>query len=238
MIGVGAGIDLGRAYFAKQRLVETATLACQYASRPSIIDTSTASYSGSNGGTTYVSAVTTFINSTLQSQHFQYAQTNASPFSYTQNGPANVTLNAIVPTTFMQIIKVPVVAVSATSHCYDTSANVNQTVPNGNTPFAVNEGFENSGCSGSCYIFYSNNGQAGQTTATPNSTPTSTIGYTGTNGNQWVIMGYCLEVDSAGIILSSVPQGTHFRRARLRQRVRHGRQFVDLDSNLSGVRQL
>ncbi len=209
MIAVGSGIDLGRAYFAKQRLAETATLACQYASRPSIIDTSTASYSGSNGGTSYTSSVTSFISSTLQSQHFQYTQSNSAPFSYTQNGPANVTLTASVPTTFLQIIRVTQVPVSATSHCYDTASNINQTVPNGNTPFAVNEGFEASGCSGSCYMFYSDTGQAGQTVATPNSTPSSTIGYTGSNGTQWVIMGYCLEVDSAGIILSNVPQGTH-----------------------------
>jgi hypothetical protein len=204
-IGVGAGIDLGRAYFAKQRLVETATLACQFASRPSIINTSAASYSGSNGGSTYVNLVDAFITSTLQSQHYQYTQTNTAPFSYTQNGPATVTLNASVPTSFMQIIHVLQVPVSATSHCYDSASNTNQIVPNGNTAFAVQEGFENAS-SNLTYILPT--GIKG-TQSSPSNSFTSTVAYTGTTGTQWYIMGYCLEIDIVGQIVSSVPQGSH-----------------------------
>jgi len=205
VIGTGAGIDLARAYLAKQKLVEAATLACQYASRPSIIDTSTASYSGSNGGTAYVTAVDNFITSTLQSQHFQYTQTNNTPFSYTQNGPGTVTLNAVVPTAFMQIIGVKKMPVSATSHCYDTPSSPAQVAAGS---IVLSEGFENTACAGTCYVWYNTSGGIG-TQSSPVNTFTSTVAYTGSTGTQWYIMGYCLEVDSVNQILSSVPQGTH-----------------------------
>ncbi len=78
LLAFGGAVDLGRAYAAKQKLSQTATLACQFASRPSIIDTSTASYSGANGGSTYSANVKNFITQSLAAQKFAYTQTTAS----------------------------------------------------------------------------------------------------------------------------------------------------------------
>jgi Flp pilus assembly protein TadG len=212
VLALGAAMDLARAYNARQKLYETATLACQYASRPSVIQTEAASYSGSNGQTTYASSVESFITSTLKSQNFQYTQTTATPFTFTQGGPANVTLTANVPTTFMQIIQITQMPVSSTVHCFDAPSDVNQVV---NTPYLVQETFGVSGCS-SCGYFYAAPGSSlvtvpsyGTTQSTPNSTPTSTVGYTGSTGTKWVIMGYCLEVDTVTVIWPTVPVGTH-----------------------------
>jgi len=214
IVGAGASIDLTRAYMARQKLAEAATLACQYASRPSIIDTSASSYSGTGGGTAYISAVDAFITSTLASQHIQYTQTTATPFSYTQNGAANVSLTASVPTSFMKIINITQMPISATSHCYDNINSLPQRVANSNSPNILTEGFENMPCGSSqhlCWtepngtsIVYTNNGSIPL-----NNTFTSTIAYTGTSGTQWYVMGYCLETDLVGNILSTVPQGTH-----------------------------
>jgi Flp pilus assembly protein TadG len=101
---MGVGLDLSRAYLARQKVSQVATLSCQYASRPSVIDTSTASYNGSGGGTTYVTQVTNFINTTWQSQNVNLTQNSGTPFSYTQGGSSTVTLSATVPTTFMEIL--------------------------------------------------------------------------------------------------------------------------------------
>jgi Flp pilus assembly protein TadG len=198
VIAAGAGIDLARAYAAKQKLVETAVLACQYASRSSVSGTATEAGAGA-----YSTIVTAFINSTLQSQHFQYQQTNQIPFSSAANS-ATVTLNAVVPTTVMQIINVKSMPVSATSNC---------TLPS-TTGFS--EGFETSGCSGTCVYDYATSigtqihfWAGGSTVASANSTATATTGYVGSGGLQWVIMGYCLEIDTVGQILGTVPQGSH-----------------------------
>jgi hypothetical protein len=208
LAGVGAGIDLARAYTARQRLSETAILACQYASRSSIINTSTSSYTGTGGGTAYASKVTAFINAQLIQQHFQWVQTNATPFSYTPGGAANVTLSAAVPTTFMELVQINQISVSATSHCYDNVNSINTPIANGTAATVVQESFENSACSGTCVTYYATNGTIG-TTATPVNTFSSTVGYTGTTGTKWYIMGYCLEVDTVGLVESTVADGTH-----------------------------
>jgi Flp pilus assembly protein TadG len=209
LLAFGGAVDLGRAYTAKQKLSQTATLACQFASRPSIIDTSTASYTGANGGSTYSANVKNFITQSLAAQKFVYTQTTASPFTYTQNGPADVALSATVPTLLMQIAHITQIPISAAAHCYDTPTAISQKVPNGSNPNVIQEGFENSACSGTCYDYYSPNGAVNQPTQVPTSTPSATPGYTGAGGAQWVITGYCLEVDSVGVISSSVPEGTH-----------------------------
>jgi Flp pilus assembly protein TadG len=45
-VGVGAGLDLTRAYQTRQKLAEVAMLSCQYATRPAIIESVAASNSG------------------------------------------------------------------------------------------------------------------------------------------------------------------------------------------------
>ena len=100
-VAVGGGIDLSRAYNASQELTDVANLGCQYANRPSIVQN--ASMSG--GGPAYVTSVTNFINASLSSQNFPFTQTNSTPFSYVQNGAANVSLTSTVPTVFASIIE-------------------------------------------------------------------------------------------------------------------------------------
>ncbi len=188
----GAGMDLSRAYLARQKLSEVATLACQYASRPSILQTSLASYTGSNGGTSYVTAVNNYITQSLSSQNFILSQTNGSPFTYTQGGAANVTLTATVPTTFMQIAQVTTIPITATSHCYDSPSSVPQRTPDSTaTPYVVQESFE-AGGSGVRYI--NPNGTVGNGNPTP-SAFTNTVNYTGSKGTQWYTTGFCLEQD-------------------------------------------
>ncbi len=155
-----------------------------------------------------MAAVNAFITSTLASQNLQYTQTTPLPFSYTQNGPADVTLTATVPTTVMQIIHVNQMQVSATSHCYDTPSSINPT----STGNVVSEGFEATTCGGSvCWTLPNGTttpwGASGSISAT--NTFTSTVAYIGSSGAQWYIMGYCLEVDTVGTILGTVPQGSH-----------------------------
>jgi hypothetical protein len=215
VIVLGSSVDLTRAYMVRQKLVQTATLACQYASRPSLIDTATASYSKTGGGTAYVSDVNAFITSTLNAQHIQYPQTTSAPFTYTvsSNNPTNgnVSLTASVPTAFMKIANVTNIPVSATSHCYNSASTINQQVPNGTSADVLTEGFEASSCGNTCWFLpngttmtYTNTGSVPL-----NNTFTPTAGYTGSTGTQWYVMGYCLETDVVGNILSTVPQGTH-----------------------------
>jgi Flp pilus assembly protein TadG len=210
MLAAGGGMDLSRAYLARQKLSEVATLACQYASRPSTVETSLASYSGSNGGATYVTAVTNFITSNLQTQNFILSQTNSSPFTYTQGGAANVTLSATVPTTFMQIANVTTIPITVTTHCYDTPAAVIERVPNGNSPTLIDESFEAN--VGDNLEYYLPNGTAkayGTLGAISPSAFNNTVGYTGSNGTKWYITGYCLEQDKVGQIRSSVADGSY-----------------------------
>ena len=205
-ISLGGAVDLARAYSARQKLVEVATLACQYASRPSVIQTDATDYTGQNGVSAYTTAVTNFITTSLKAQNFQYTQTTTTPFSSTQNGPASVTLTASVPTTFMQVAQINQMAVAASVHCYDTPAQINPVV---NSPYLVFESFENppaSGCSSACYI--QSNGTLG-TPATASSTFPSSPGFTGLSGAAWYIMGYCLEIDMAGKTKTTVPDGSH-----------------------------
>jgi Flp pilus assembly protein TadG len=205
-LATGGAIDLGRAYSARQKLYEVATLACQYASRPSVIQTDASNYSGSNGQAAYATKVASFITTSLQSQNFQYSQTTATPFTSTQNGPANVSLTANVPTTFMQIAQIANVSISASVHCFDAPSDINQVV---NTPYLVQETFSNppASCAATwCYI--KANGTIG-TTATPSSSMPSSPSFTGSNGVNWFTTGFCLEIDAVGVINSTDPVGTH-----------------------------
>ncbi|MGD0719489.1 MAG: TadE/TadG family type IV pilus assembly protein [Roseiarcus sp.] len=202
-LGLGGGIDLARAYSARQKLVEVATLACQFASRPSIIQTDATDYSGQNGKSAYSTAVTNFISTSLTAQNFPYTQLTASPFTFTQNGPANVSLTANVPTTFMQLARISQVPVSAAIHCYDSPASVPAVVA---SAYIIEESFETGppNCHGACYITAS--GVLG-TPVTPSSAFPASPSYTGAFGAAWYVTGYCLETDHKGETKTTAADG-------------------------------
>lgn len=209
VMAAGGGIDLSRAYQARQKLSEIATLACQYASRPPIIETIAPSYSGANGSQTYQNKVNAYIAAAVTNQQLGYQQTTQpNPFTFVVGGPADVSLTASVPTSFMKVARITQMPVAATAHCYDNSAGITPSVPDGSSPNLVQEGFENTACTGSCYVFYSPTGNVGARSTASNTFPAG-AGYTGTNGNAWYITGYCVEIDSVGVIKSSVAEGTH-----------------------------
>jgi hypothetical protein len=200
VVGVGSAMDLGRAYNARQKLYQTAVLACQYASQASIW----ALYSSASS-TSYTTTVESFITTSLKSQGVPYTQTTTTPLSYSSSGPTSVTLSANVPTTLMQVVKITQLPVSTTVNC-SAPAVVAST-------YIVQETFGVIGCTGACYWWYAAPGTStstanGTVLTSPNSTATSTIGYIGTTGVKWVIMGYCLEVDAVDVIWSNVPVGT------------------------------
>ncbi|MGA2290145.1 TadE/TadG family type IV pilus assembly protein [Bradyrhizobium sp.] len=209
--GVGAGLDLSRAYLARQKLSEVAALACQYASRPAIVDTSTASYNGTGGGATYSSQVTNFITATWQNQNISLTQTNGTPFTYTQGGAANVSLSASVPTTFMQIAGFTAVPIQAQAHCYDTPSSVQQRVPDSNSQDVIQESFETN-TTGKAVTYYSPTGSAVGWPGPVISAPTgynAAVGYTGAGGTQWHVEGYCLEQDIVGKNEATVFDGNY-----------------------------
>jgi Flp pilus assembly protein TadG len=206
LVAAGGAVDLARAFNADQKLTQVANLACQYASRPSIIQTATSSYSGANGGTTYVTNVTNFIATSLTNQAYPFTQTNASPFSYTQGGAANVSLASTVPTVFVGLMNIHTIPIAANAHCYDSPNSISQRTPDANSPYIVHEGFENTSVCPSGYCWIDPSGHAGAI-STPRSTFPSSGGYTGSNGAAWYITGYCIEIDHVGIIRSTVPEG-------------------------------
>jgi len=205
MVAVGAGLDLARAYQTKQKLAEVAMLGCQFATRPTITAPVSASSSGTLQQNDYISTVTSFVNTSLNSQKLAFAQTNGAPFTYTTNGAGQVTLTATVPTVFMGIVNINSIPVSATSNCFTTIAQV---TPN-SSPYLVQEGFETTINNTMTWYLpngtamgYTNNGTISKTT-TFNANNT----YTGSNGVKWVIMGYCVETDKTGRISATSPQG-------------------------------
>jgi len=207
LMAVGGGIELARAYNGSQELTQVADLACQFASRPSIVQYA----NSSSTSATYTSKVASFITASLQSQNFPYSQTNGTPFTYTQGGAANVNLTSSMPTVFAGIVHVNSIALSAQSHCYDSPNHIPQTVPNASSNLLVDEGFEGtSTCSGTaCYLLPNGTSKAYCTGCTISQTQTqsSAPGYIGSNGTQWYLLGYCLEVDYVGQIESTVPEG-------------------------------
>jgi Flp pilus assembly protein TadG len=119
-IALGGAVDLSRAYAARQTLSEVATLACQYASRPSVVGSGDFANSISAAGqAAYRKRVTDFIGKTLSTQNFQYPQTTLEPFTFVPHGPADIRLTATVPTSFMAIAQIATVPVAAAVHCFD-----------------------------------------------------------------------------------------------------------------------
>jgi Flp pilus assembly protein TadG len=204
---IGAGVDLARAYQERQKLSEVAMLGCQYATRTDIIAPVAASNAGTTQNTNYVSAVTSYVNTSLTNQRLSYSQTNTAPFTYTPGGAASVSLSATVPTEFMQIVHVNSIPVSANSNCYTTVSEVY----NSTSPFLVQENFETQASGASTW--WLPNGTSipdahnGTTIAMTTTFNTNNI-YTGGNGAKWVIMGYCVETDALGNINSTIPGGS------------------------------
>lgn len=216
LIGVGGGIDLGRAYMARQRLSQVATLTCQFSKQPSVINTANSTYSGSNGFGTYLAAVNAYAANSLASQHWTgptptgsnggtyFTATAAAASASGATAPTNpvVELSANVPTTIMNVVHVTQIPVHAKVNCLtapNTPATVNA------TQYLVYEGFENP-CNGYCDT--QPNGQTGSL-STPTTSMPANPSYTGTNGTKWYITGYCLEEDQTGVINATSPEGSH-----------------------------
>ena len=105
----------------------------------------------------------------------------------------------------MQVVQIKQMPVSASVHCFDAPANINQVV---NSPDVVAENFDapTNPCNGVCYI---NSGGTLGAPATPTTTFPSSPAYTGTNGNGWYVTGYCLEIDVTGITQQTSPGAGH-----------------------------
>ncbi len=205
---VGAAMDLSRAYSARQRLSETANLACQYAARSSVNSTVASNPSSSNI-TGYKTSVTNFVTQALGTQKFGWTQTNATPFSWSSGNAGNIALSANVPMTFMKLFTVSQITVGANAHCFDTIAAISQPVSSTSGAVVAQEGFETSGCSGACWYFYAPGATPGNTRSTPLNTFPATSTYTSASGVHWYVMGYCVEIDAINTIFSSAPQGSH-----------------------------
>ena len=219
VVGVGSGIDLSRGYAARQRLSQVATLTCQFSTRPSVVQTANATYSGSSGFQTYLNTVNAYAASSLTTQHWNgtlpvstsggsgtnYFSATASTGtgSSTTITPSNTVteLFATVPTTFLSIINVKQMNVHAKVACNEAGTTPQIVNPN----IIYQEGFETS-CATYCDTLP--NGTQG-TQSTPSQTLPSSPSYTGATGTQLYITGYCLEIDHAGIINATTPEGVH-----------------------------
>jgi hypothetical protein len=212
VLAVGGGLDLSRTYLVSQQLSATAALTCQYASRPGVV----AVAFGSGGASAYAANVTTYLSSSWSNQHPSVTQTTATPFAYTAGGAANVTLSATVPTTLMHLAGISSIPIQAKQTCFNTITEATPPPAQSTTSGTVllQEGFENA-AGPTNYNWYTPAGkaeapwEAGQYSNPVLNTPPTNAGYVGVNGTEWLIMGYCLEVDSAGVNVSTVPEGTH-----------------------------
>ncbi len=200
---LGAGLDLSRAVVARQELSNVATMACQYSTRPSVYSVA---YSNSNGVQTYQTQVNSFITQSLSNQNFTLTQSTSTPFTYAALGSAGqVSLSASVPTLFLPIVSINSLPVSVTISC---AVAQQQTQTTAGTVI-LSESFENSACSGACWSSFQPSGARNSFISTPVSTFPSNVGYVGTTGTEWTIMGYCLEIDASGVIRTSSADGTH-----------------------------
>jgi len=209
ILAVGAGLDLERAYVARQQLSAVATLTCQYANRPIIVS----KWFGSCQGC-YAASVNAYGAVALAAQQASWTQTVATPFTYTAGRAGTVALAASVPATILHIIGIANMPVSVSAQCFAVLASApQQPAPDGTAPLLVDEGFENSAYPTSI-AWYTPSGtvepySSGQVSNPALNTPPANAGYVGANGNEWIITGYCLEVDAVGKTVSTVPEGTH-----------------------------
>ncbi len=200
---LGAGLDMSRALVARQELSNVATLACQYSNRPTVYSVA---YSNNNGVQAYATQVNSFITQSLSNQNFTLTQSTGTPYTYSGLGGAGqVSLTATVPTLFLPIVSINSLPVSVTIAC----ATGQTQTPTTSGSVIVSESFENSACSGTCWSTFQPSGAQNALSSTPINTFPSNVGYVGSSGTEWTLMGYCLEVDAVGLIKSTVPNGTH-----------------------------
>lgn len=213
LLAVGSGIDLGRVYLARQQLSAVATLTCQYANRPSIVQMAFGDASTGGGAANYASAVNHYETAAFTSQNVSWSQSTATPFSYAMAGTGTVAVSATIPTSLMYLIGITTMPVSAAVQCFSSPASGSQPVPDSSTTLVM-EGFENVANS-TTLSWYTPGGKIeGYSASNPNlnpvvNSPPATVGYVGLNGTEWLIMGYCLEIDKVGRNVATVPEGTH-----------------------------
>jgi Flp pilus assembly protein TadG len=208
MISVGAGMDLMRAYGDQQKLTEVAALTCQFATRPSVILTASTNYAGTGSLGSFNSTVNGYLTTELHTQFPSTAPAyNATgQFTGAVNTQSSVALSSRVPTNFMRIVGFTTIPIAASATCFPTTAS---TLPQvNNNSILIQEKFTNTLGSGTHYIEPSGaqgtvNGTAGNIPQN-NSFP-SNPGFTGSDGSQWYIMGYCLETDTVGSINAVIP---------------------------------
>lgn len=208
LMAVGIGIDLGRTYIARQQLSAVATLTCQYANRPTVASIAF----GSGGATGYASSVNAYYRLAFADQNVTWSQTVAAPFTYTAGGAGTVAVAASVPTTMVKMIGISSLPVGVSEQCFTAIGAVPQPVPDSTTTTPVTEGFENTAVSTGT-AWYTPNGQVtgyqqGTTIPVVN-TPSANAGYIGSSGTEWLIQGYCLEIDYQGQTVNQDAQGTH-----------------------------
>ncbi len=207
LMAVGIGIDLARTYLARQELSAVATLTCQFANRPTV---QSLAY-GSGGSTSYVTSVNAYYAQAFAGQNTNWTQNNSNPFSFTAGGAGTISLSASIPTTMIKMIGFSSLAVGVTQQCFSTIGSVPQPTPDSSTTTPISEGFENS--ANAHVAWYKPDGTStGYQQGTPipvTNTATNTAGYVGTTGIQWIIMGYCLEVDTTGQTVNTDAQGSH-----------------------------
>jgi Flp pilus assembly protein TadG len=202
---LGAGLDLMNAYGEQQKLTQVAAMACQYAVRPSVIATASPDYAGSGSTATYLANVQTFATDALHAQFASNSPSyNATPtISGTPGELTSISFTSSVTTSFMQVAGFSSVPIAATSNCYSTTAppQVN------NNNLLTKETFANNLTNWVAYIGPSG-GQVytnGAGTIPVNNTFPAKPGYTGADGAQWYIMGYCLELDATNAINANTP---------------------------------
>jgi len=197
---LGAGLDLSRAYLARQKISQVAAMACQFSNHANSSDTAAPTDADATA------QVTNFINTTSQTQNVTLSQPPNTPsFTYVQGGNSTVNLVASVPTTFMELWNIYSIPISVQVNCKNTLPPP----PTGTNPQTlINESFEAvHGAANNGWTTYLPNGQQG-TQSTPTGW-TSAIGYTGAGGTKWHITGYCIEQDIAGQIKSNAYDGRY-----------------------------
>ena len=211
LVGVGSGVDLSRAFFARQKLSQVANADMPVPPRaPSAVNT------GANA--IYVAYVNQFASNALASQNWPASSlptggptgTSANYFTSTGAYDANTSQEPTgvaelwynMPTAFLKIINISQIRVHAVLNCQPPAKSTSSTPGS----MVVQEGFETG--QGGFYFTQSQWSSRNDVDARRSSFPAN-AGYQGDNGNQFYIMGYCLEIDAAGVISASDPQGTH-----------------------------
>ncbi|OQW84843.1 MAG: hypothetical protein BVN31_01935 [Proteobacteria bacterium ST_bin15] len=113
----GAAIDFGQQQLAKQKLWQSASLACQYARRTSTLANTT----------TGQQAVKSFFDANLSQQNVP-VNSIASTFNSTTSGPGTMAASYEVPTSFLGLFSIPSLSVAVSQQCYATPPLVPGTV--------------------------------------------------------------------------------------------------------------